>query len=113
MSIEVRNVTKRFGAFTALDDVSVSIPTGSLTALLGCEAPRVVDCTDEGRFVEADGVHFCVYERRSTARCPRLLPVEHELPWGGHACAEREHDPLPPGLCVMVGPCGADAGGDP
>ena len=35
MSIEVRNVTKRFGAFTALDDVSVSIPTGSLTALLG------------------------------------------------------------------------------
>jgi len=35
LSIEVRNVTKRFGAFTALDDVSVSIPTGSLTALLG------------------------------------------------------------------------------
>src|ERR1700712_4234141 len=35
MSIKVRNVTKRFGDFVALDDVSVEIPTGSLTALLG------------------------------------------------------------------------------
>ena len=35
MSIEVRNVTKRFGSFVALDNVSVSIPTGQLTALLG------------------------------------------------------------------------------
>ena len=35
MSIHVRNVTKRFGDFVALDDVSVDIPSGSLTALLG------------------------------------------------------------------------------
>ncbi|MGE3619162.1 MAG: sulfate/molybdate ABC transporter ATP-binding protein [Acidimicrobiia bacterium] len=35
MSIEVRSVGKRFGDFVALDDVSVSIPTGQLTALLG------------------------------------------------------------------------------
>src|SRR5215213_7849439 len=35
MSIEVRGVTKRFGDFVALDNVSVSIPTGQLTALLG------------------------------------------------------------------------------
>ena len=35
MSIEAKNVTKRFGDFVALDDVSVSIATGSLTALLG------------------------------------------------------------------------------
>ncbi len=35
MSIEARNVTKRFGEFVALDDVSVNIATGSLTALLG------------------------------------------------------------------------------
>ena len=35
MSITVRNVTKRFGDFLALDDVSVDIPAGSLTALLG------------------------------------------------------------------------------
>ena len=35
MSIDINNVTKRFGDFVALDDVSVSIPTGQLTALLG------------------------------------------------------------------------------
>jgi len=35
MSIVVRNVTKRFGAFTALDDVSIEVASGSLTALLG------------------------------------------------------------------------------
>jgi sulfate transport system ATP-binding protein len=35
MSISVRNVTKRFGEFTALDDVSVEVPSGALVALLG------------------------------------------------------------------------------
>jgi sulfate transport system ATP-binding protein len=35
MSINVRNVTKTYGDFVALDDVSVDIPTGQLTALLG------------------------------------------------------------------------------
>jgi sulfate transport system ATP-binding protein len=35
MAIAAETVTKRFGDFTALDDVSVEVPTGSLTALLG------------------------------------------------------------------------------
>src|SRR5215213_1843621 len=35
MAISVRGVRKRFGSFVALDDVSVEIPGGSLTALLG------------------------------------------------------------------------------
>jgi sulfate transport system ATP-binding protein len=35
MAIEARNITKRFGEFVALDDVSVVVPDGSLTALLG------------------------------------------------------------------------------
>jgi len=35
MGITVVEVTKRFGDFVALDDVSVAIPEGSLTALLG------------------------------------------------------------------------------
>ena len=33
--IAARDVTKRFGDFVALDDVSLEIPDGSLTALLG------------------------------------------------------------------------------
>ena len=35
MGIRVDGVTKRFGSFTALDDVSLDVPAGSLTALLG------------------------------------------------------------------------------
>ena len=35
MSIKVANVSKQFGEFEALKDVSVEIPSGSLTALLG------------------------------------------------------------------------------
>jgi sulfate transport system ATP-binding protein len=35
MSIEIRNVSKRFGDFTAVDDVSLEVASGSLTALLG------------------------------------------------------------------------------
>src|SRR5256884_4567479 len=35
MAIEARNVTKRFGDFVALDDVSIEVESGSLTALLG------------------------------------------------------------------------------
>src|SRR3954451_9931087 len=35
MSIQVRNITKRFGDFQALDDVSLAVESGALTALLG------------------------------------------------------------------------------
>src|SRR5438876_385350 len=35
MAISVNNVTKRFGGFVALDDVSLDVPDGGLTALLG------------------------------------------------------------------------------
>ena len=35
MSIEVRNITKAFGSFKALDDISLQINTGELVALLG------------------------------------------------------------------------------
>ena len=35
MAISVKNVTKQFGDFVALDDVSIDVPDGGLTALLG------------------------------------------------------------------------------
>ena len=35
MTIEARKITKTFGHYTALDDVSVTVPTGKLVALLG------------------------------------------------------------------------------
>jgi sulfate transport system ATP-binding protein len=35
MSIEARNIVKRFGDFTAVNDVSLTVPSGELVALLG------------------------------------------------------------------------------
>jgi sulfate transport system ATP-binding protein len=35
MSIEINGINKRFGDFVALEDISLNIPTGQLTALLG------------------------------------------------------------------------------
>ena len=35
MAIEVSHVSKRFGDFVALDDVSITVGDGALTALLG------------------------------------------------------------------------------
>ena len=35
MSIQVRNIHKSFGSFTALGDVSLDFPSGELAALLG------------------------------------------------------------------------------
>jgi sulfate transport system ATP-binding protein len=35
MSIEIKNISKHFGSFTALEDVSLVIPAGELVALLG------------------------------------------------------------------------------
>jgi sulfate transport system ATP-binding protein len=35
MSISIQNISKRFGDFVGLDDVSLEVPTGSLVALLG------------------------------------------------------------------------------
>ncbi|WP_412478852.1 sulfate/molybdate ABC transporter ATP-binding protein [Azonexus sp. IMCC34839] len=35
MSIEIRNIAKRFGNFVALDNINLDIPTGELVALLG------------------------------------------------------------------------------
>src|SRR5438093_2024558 len=60
MSIHVRNVSKRFGDFVAVDDVSLEVESGSLTALLGPSGSgkstllRIIaglEAPDEGRIL--------------------------------------------------------------
>ena len=41
----LQNVTKRFGQFTAVDDLSLTVPQGSFFALLGGPAEAVAKIT--------------------------------------------------------------------
>ncbi len=75
MSISVRNVTKRFGSYTAVNDVSFEAPTGTLVALLGPSGSgkttllRVIaglETPDAGTvyFHDEDATHRDVRERK-------------------------------------------------
>jgi sulfate transport system ATP-binding protein len=74
MGITVENATKRFGEFVALDDVSIEVPDGSLTALLGPSGSgkstllRVIaglEEPDSGRVLisDQDMTHVAVQDR--------------------------------------------------
>jgi sulfate transport system ATP-binding protein len=74
MAIAVENATKRFGDFVALDDVSIEVPDGSLTALLGPSGSgkstllRVIaglEEPDQGRVLISgeDATHVAVQDR--------------------------------------------------
>jgi sulfate transport system ATP-binding protein len=74
MAITVEGATKRFGDFVALDDVSINVPDGSLTALLGPSGSgksTLLRCiagleeADEGRVMiqGRDATHLAVQDR--------------------------------------------------
>ena len=49
MAIDVRHVTKAYGSFTAVKDVSFSVATGELVALLGPSGSRQDDAAAHHR----------------------------------------------------------------
>jgi sulfate/thiosulfate transport system ATP-binding protein len=74
MGITIENATKRFGDFVALDEVSIDVPDGSLTALLGPSGSgkstllRVIaglEEPDSGRVIisDQDMTHVAVQDR--------------------------------------------------
>ena len=76
MSIVARDITKRFGSFVALDGVSVDVPTGSLTALLGPSGSgkstllRVIAGLEQ-----PDAGEVLIAEEDMTARAPQRRGV--------------------------------------
>ena len=66
--ISVRNVTKRFGEFVALDDVSVDVASGALTRAARAERLRQVDAAARDRRARAAGHRRRVHLRQARRR---------------------------------------------
>ncbi len=105
MSIEVESISKRFGDAVALDDVSLEVPSGSLTALLGPSGGgkstllRIIaglDTADTG-IVRIEGEDLTAHAGTQSRR-RLLLPALRALPPSDGAAQRglRSRDPPPP-----------------
>lgn len=69
MSIEIRNIRKNFGNFSALNDVSLDVPSGELVALLGpsgCGKTTLLRIIAGLETPDSGSIHF--YGEDATAR---------------------------------------------
>src|SRR3982074_1233457 len=72
LGVEALAMTKRFGEFAALDDVSIKVPAGSFHALLGengAGKSTLVKCLVG--FYEPDGGEILVDQRERAIRSPQ------------------------------------------
>ncbi|MEI8362946.1 MAG: sulfate ABC transporter ATP-binding protein [Betaproteobacteria bacterium] len=76
MSIEIRNIRKNFGSFSALNDVSLDVPSGELVALLGpsgCGKTTLLRIIAGLETPDSGSIHF--YGEDATARQVREREV--------------------------------------
>ncbi len=72
MSIEIKNITRNFGNFSALNDVSLEVPTGELVALLGpsgCGKTTLLRIIAGLEVPDSGSIHF--YGKDATASAVR------------------------------------------
>lgn len=90
MTLQTENLTVGYGAQTVLDGLSLTLPTGKITALLGpngCGKSTLLNSfarllpTQSGR-VTLDGKALNDYSARQLARHLALLPQHHLAPEG-------------------------------
>ena len=74
MSIELRNISKKFGGFVALDDINLHIETGELVALLGPRARARRRCSASSPDLRLPTAARCC----STARTPAVSVASAE-----------------------------------
>jgi ABC-2 type transport system ATP-binding protein len=88
--IEVTTLTKRFGSFTALDDVSFQVPRGSVTGFLGLNGAgktttlRILSCflpptSGAVRICGLDTVRESLPVRRKIGYLPESVPLYPEM----------------------------------
>ena len=76
MSIEIRNIRKNFGSFSALNDVNLDVPSGELVALLGpsgCGKTTLLRIIAGLETPDSGSIHF--YGEDATARQVRERQV--------------------------------------